>query len=291
MTVMKNIKHLSKESFIELINFIINDTGINKIYFSQKTPMIKGAVSLMNTTSLDITLSGKKHICFASDGQTQDVFLTPGDIHCSPPLHWKKPLWDSLHEMSSIVYHPDYIRLTYINYNKIQSYQTSHPAAEIFYHTSIPLSITGTSILRALALSADSGNSTGAPELLKALLKITLETLEKDAFSFTGKSHRTWFQIKQYIQEHFSSPINRAHVATVFKLNPSYISRLFNEHGNESFNSMLRRLRLDHAALLLKQTNLTVYEITDACGYFSSTYFISAFHKQFGMSPGKYRLL
>jgi AraC-like DNA-binding protein len=35
--------------------------------------------------------------------------------------------------------------------------------------------------------------------------------------------------------------------------------------------------------------NLTIDEITDTCGYFSSTYFISAFHKYFGVPPGKYR--
>lgn len=286
---MHKPKHQSKDSFIELLKYIINEIGIRKVHFSQKEPICKGVVSLMNTTSLDIPLSGKKHISFAHDGRVQERYITPGEIHCSSPMHWKRPLWDSLHEMSSIVYHSDYIRLTYINHNQVEPNYISHPAAEVFYHTSIPLDITGKSILRTLTLMADSGEESGSKELIIALLKITLRTLENDTFTFSGKAHKTWIQITQYVQEHFSSPINRAHVASVFKLNPSYVSRLFNDQGNESFNAMLRRLRFEHAALLLKQTNLTVDEITDACGYLSSTYFISAFHKHFGISPGKYR--
>jgi AraC-like DNA-binding protein len=47
---------------------------------------------------------------------------------------------------------------------------------------------------------------------------------------------------------------------------------------------------MEHAAILLEQTDLTIDEITDICGYASSTYFIAAFHKHHGKPPGKYRL-
>ncbi|HCE43265.1 MAG TPA: hypothetical protein DET40_06935 [Lentisphaeria bacterium] len=287
---MLKVKHLSKDSFMALLKHIIKDVGVRKVYFSQKEPRPDGKTTLMTSASLDIPLSGRKHMNFAGAGEIKDQFLSPGEIHFCPPMHWKNPLWDSLHEMSSIVYHPDYVRLTYINYNRLSTYFDSH-SAKISYHTSIPLEIAGTSILRTLTLMADSGIEDGAEDLISALLKITLRTLEKDTFTFTGKAQKTCIQIKQYVQDNFSSPINRAHVASVFKINPSYISRLFNEQGQESFNSMLRRLRLEHAALLIKQTNLSIDEITDSCGYLSSTYFISAFHKHFGVSPGKYRNL
>lgn len=287
---MLKVKHLSKDSFMSLLKHIIGDVRVRKVCFSQKEPRPDGRITLMTSPSLDIPLRGRKHMNFASGGEIKDLFLSPGEIHFCPPMHWKKPLWDSLHEMSSIVYHPDYVRLTYINYNKLSTYYDSH-SAKISYHTSIPLEIAGISILRTLTLMADSGNESGAEELISALLKITLRTLEKDTFTFTGKAQKTCIQIKQYVQDNFSSSINRAHVASVFKINPSYISRLFNEQGEEGFNQMLRRLRLDHAALLATQTNLTVDEIADSCGYLSSTYFIAAFKKHFGVSPGRYRCI
>ncbi len=287
---MLKVRHLSKSSFTGLLKFIIRDIGARKVHFSQKEPIISEKFSLMQPSTLDIALSGRKHMKFASGGEIKDLFLRPGEIHFSPPMHWKKPIWDSLHSMSSIVYHPDYVRMTYINFNKLSPYYDSH-AANIYYHTSIPLEATGVSILRTLSLMGDSGCSEGAEESVVALLKITLKTLEKDTFSFTGKAHKTYFEVKQYLQDNFSSPINRAHVASIFKLNPSYLSRLFDEQGEEGFNSMLTRLRLEHAVLLLKQTSLTIDEVADSCGYLSTTYFISAFRRHFGVSPGKYRNL
>ena len=287
---MVKVEHQSKESFSSLLEYIIEDIGVRKVYFSQKTPILKGRVSFMDIDSLDIPLSGTKHMNFANGGETLDVHLTPGDIHCAPAMHWKRPLWDSPHEMSSIVYYNDHIRLTYINNVIPTSRLNEHPPATIFYHTSIPLEITGTSIWQTLGLMADSGNEVGAVESLNALLRITLDTLKSDTSTNTGKARNTWLMITQYMRDHFDSPINRAHVAHVFKLNPSYVSRLFKSFGNENFNAMLRRIRFEHAAILLTRTNLTIDEITDACGYLSSTYFISAFHKQYGMPPGKYRI-
>lgn len=287
---MLKVEHLSKESFTGLLKYIIEDIGVRKVCFSQKSPMPKGRVSLMGVDSLDIPLSGIKHMNFANGGETVDIQLRPGEIHCAPALHWKKPLWDTPHEMSSIVYYHDHIRFTYINNDIPSAYSSGHPAATTFYHTSIPLEITGFSILKTLGLMADSGNEVGAVDSVKALLAITLDTLESDASITIGKARNTWLMITQYMRDHFDSPINRAHVAHVFKLSPSYVSRLFKSFGNENFNAMLRRMRFEHAAILLKRTDLTVDEITDACGYLSSTYFISAFHKQYGMPPGKYRI-
>lgn len=286
------IKHLSKESFIELMQYIIDEIAIRKVHFNQKEPLPQGRSKkgnlFLNDVSLEIPLSGIKHICYASEGKIQDVTLEPGEILFSAPMHWKTPQWDSFHTMSSILFFSEYVRITYIEFNRLSSSYEYRPA-EIFYHTSIPLISNGKSILGILSHISESGDKTGAEDLLKALLKSTLKTLQNDTFELTGKAQKTWLQIRHYLLDNFSSPINRAHVAYVFKITPSYVSQLFKSHGDESFNHMLRRLRLEHATALLKHTNLTVDEITDRCGYLSSTYFISAFHKHFGLPPGKYR--
>ena len=46
--------------------------------------------------------------------------------------------------------------------------------------------------------------------------------------------------------------------------------------------------RLKKAAELLIQGNMKIYEISEACGFSSQSYFWSAFIKQFGMSPSNY---
>lgn len=287
---MLKIEHLSKKSFIHLLQYILFDIGVEKVCFSHKTPEGKKVTGLMNNASLDIPLSGRKHTRFIHKGKSKEVYLNPGDIHYTASKHWKQPLWDSVHKMSSIVYYHEYVRITYIDFDDFNSGSESHLPADIFYHTSNPLNMSGTQILRILEYMTESEKETGAVSLVRALLEITLETLINDSASSIGKAEKTYTQIKNYLFDHFGSPINRSHVANVFQLNPSYISRLFNERGSECFNEMLRRLRIEHAALLLRQTNMSLDEITDCCGYLSSTYFSSAFHKYFGLPPGKYRI-
>ena len=243
---------------------------------------------MTNESRLDIPLSGLKHISFASGGKISESVMKPGELHYCPPLHWKYPQWDYLHEMSSIIYYSTHIRFTYINFNHLDSFYDSH-AATIYYHTAKPLSEAGNAILRALNLLSEHSNKAGIIDLITGLLKITLEELKEDKQISSNKANQTKLRIIHYIQENFNSPINRAHVAQVFNLTPSYVSRLFMGNDEEGFNPMLRRLRLEHAVLLLKNTNMSIEEITDACGYLSSTYFIAAFKKHFGMPPGKYR--
>lgn len=51
----------------------------------------------------------------------------------------------------------------------------------------------------------------------------------------------------------------------------------------------MRRLRIDHARRLLAETNLTMQEIAEACGYASYNYLGNVFKKETGISPGRYR--
>ncbi len=283
-----NVEHLSKDSFISLMRHIIDSIGVYKVYISEKEPAKSGALSMTCESRIDIPLSGRKHIAYASRGRITETVMEPGELHYCPPFHWKWPLWDYVHEMSSIIYNSAYIRITYINFSQLNSVYESR-GADIYYHTSKPLNEAGSALLRTLNLISEHPNDAGVAELITGLLKITLEELKKDTRLPAGKADLTKLRIKQYIQENFYAPINRAHVAQVFGITPSYISRLFTENGEENFNHMLRRLRFEHSTLLLKNTNMSLDEITDACGYLSSTYFIAAFKKHFGISPGRYR--
>ena len=53
-------------------------------------------------------------------------------------------------------------------------------------------------------------------------------------------------------------------------------------------NDLIKISRLKKAAELLIQGNMKIYEISEAVGFSSQSYFWSAFIKQFGVSPSKY---
>lgn len=287
---MQHITHLSQESFVKLFGYILNDLNIRKVYLSQKAPACKSRKTPVTPFArIDIPLSGRKHMQFACNNEIQDINMQAGELHYCPPLCWKLPLWDSLHSMASIVYAPGYIRFTYINHDHLSSVY-EREGAHIFYHTAKPLSPAGYATIHALNIYAESASDSGAEkELMQALLKLTFEELKNDHPRTFGKAHATWLRINQYLQENFYYPINRAHVAKEFDLNPSYVSRLFVEEGTDGFNATLRNLRMEHAALLLKNTSMSVAEICDECGYLSTTFFIAAFKNHFGIPPGKYR--
>ena len=57
-----------------------------------------------------------------------------------------------------------------------------------------------------------------------------------------------------------------------------------------SISDYINQVRMKHAALLLKETDLTVKEITEKIGITNSQYFFVLFKKYSGLSPAKYRI-
>lgn len=287
------IESLSKESFVFLLQYIINDIGVKKVVFSRKTPTVPpGAnrVLMAAETRIDIALSGVKHMVYPDGDNVRDIFLQPGEMHYCPSQYWKIPVWDSSHEMSSVVIRKECIRIIYLKYDH-DDLTHVFPKANVFYHTSLPMNEAGLAVIKSLNALADSAETTNVEvDLLNVLLKIALYDLENDHPCRLGKGHITWLQINEYLNENFCYPINRASVAKVFKLTPSYISRLFVSEGGEGFNTTLQRLRMNHAKLLLKTGSDTIKEIADQCGYVSTTSFIATFKKYHGIPPGRYRI-
>ena len=60
--------------------------------------------------------------------------------------------------------------------------------------------------------------------------------------------------------------ITRESVAAHFQITPSYISHLFKRYSDCSFNQLLQRLRLNHAAKLLTSSDMPIKLISSECG-------------------------
>lgn len=279
----------SKEAFIRLLEHVINELKVHKVFSSESTPFKRnGPVSVTNEHRFDIVISGVKHMTFAAGGTIKDIMMEPGDVHYAPPNNWKWPVWDSFHEMSSILFGPDYIRLTYINYNKYTEYFKTHGAL-IYYITSNGVDQAGQKILSAMQLIAQTGKDSELNNLFMIMLRLTLDCLIKDEPCINNRSRETWHKLVNYLNNNFYYPINRAHVAAEFGLSPSYISRLFKREGNTGFNETLRNLRMEYAIRLLSDSDMNIKEITEQCGYLSDTFFIAAFKNHYGVSPGQFR--
>jgi AraC-like DNA-binding protein len=78
-------------------------------------------------------------------------------------------------------------------------------------------------------------------------------------------------------------------VADVSGLSAPYFSTVFKEEMGENLSNYLNRLRVDRAAKLLIETDLSLSEIAGSCGFEDQSWFSKIFKSYTGLSPGKYR--
>lgn len=109
------------------------------------------------------------------------------------------------------------------------------------------------------------------------------------ALSKQAASNPNMTMILNYIQEHYMEPISLTEIANQFHFNPSYLSSYFSAHNSEGFSEYLNRVRVERAAQLLEQGEMSISEISEHVGYSDHSYFTKVFKKINGVSPSQYR--
>jgi two-component system response regulator YesN len=94
---------------------------------------------------------------------------------------------------------------------------------------------------------------------------------------------------KKYIQENYHKDINLESVAKKFLVSSSYLSKLFKEEFRENFIDYLTRVRVEKSIDLLKNTTLSIKEISYKLGYGDPNYFCKVFKKVTGYTPTEIR--
>lgn len=283
------IKHLDRCSFIELLQYFIDNIGVCGFYHSVKSESMSDFLEPLDIyPRFDLVLSGSKHMKFPGEDKVEDLHMQPGDVHFCPPHNWKCPVWDSPHEFSSLIYTREFIRMTYMQYDKNDSWNNRKPA-NIYYHTATPPVKAERGILDAFMELPDGVSVKVRKSLFDALIRLTVEHLKNDNSPMPGKADITWERINLYLRDNFHRNISRDDVADSLNITPCYISKLFSKRASETFNGRLRRLRLEYMAVLLETTDLTIDEMTLRCGYQSTNSVISAFKRIFKMPPGEFR--
>ena len=83
--------------------------------------------------------------------------------------------------------------------------------------------------------------------------------------------------------------MNRSFIAKVIHMNPDYISYLFHKESGQALTTYILNERISLAKKLLGSSNITIQEITEQCGFSTTSYFHKQFKRVTGMTPQQYR--
>jgi AraC family transcriptional regulator len=96
-------------------------------------------------------------------------------------------------------------------------------------------------------------------------------------------------RVRAHMAEHLAEPLTLAELAAVAGLSPWHFLRVFKaEHGTTPMRH-LADLRVRAAQDLLTSTSRSVTEVAYACGFSSPGHLTTAFQRQLGATPTRYR--
>ena len=95
--------------------------------------------------------------------------------------------------------------------------------------------------------------------------------------------------IKEYIEINFKEDLPLDKLAKIIGMNKFDFSKIFKGRFGKSYLSYLNDVRIEKAAELLKNDELSVTDVVFFVGYKSVEHFDRLFKKQYGMSPRDYR--
>lgn len=94
-------------------------------------------------------------------------------------------------------------------------------------------------------------------------------------------------QIIDYMDDH-SDVVTLKDIAAHFSYHPNYISSLLHKETGRKFTEILLEKRMKRAVLLMKNTSLSIEEISSLLGYSNHSNFYKAFKEYYGVTPRKY---
>jgi LacI family transcriptional regulator len=92
-----------------------------------------------------------------------------------------------------------------------------------------------------------------------------------------------------YLRENYQRRVTIRNLAEITHLSRRHLSRLFKEETGGTIVEELRRLRLEHAASLLKDTKMRIEEVARACGFRNANYLSRVFTEEYGIPPAHWR--
>jgi len=97
------------------------------------------------------------------------------------------------------------------------------------------------------------------------------------------------YRIIHYISAHACEEITLESASHALGISVSHLSHFFSERMHTSFRRFINGIRIERARLMMRDPNLTLTEISDACGYMNMRTFHRAFQMEMDCLPSDYQ--
>lgn len=93
----------------------------------------------------------------------------------------------------------------------------------------------------------------------------------------------------EYLRLNFSQQVSLAQLAKYVGFSENYLSAVFKKEVGMTISQYIAHLRCAKAAEMLRDTAISIQEISSHVGYTDNNYFVKVFRKQYGVTPSEYR--
>jgi len=147
------------------------------------------------------------------------------------------------------------------------------------------------SLLRAIELKADDLYAQSAAAWLALhLVGFHLQSRRADEMLYRPTlSDGRLASVIEYMSVHYAQPLSLDELASVACISKYHFVRVFRAKVGQTPHSFLTELRLQAAQRMLNGSDLSIAEISAACGYPGPAHFSTAFARKYRMSPTAFR--
>lgn len=95
--------------------------------------------------------------------------------------------------------------------------------------------------------------------------------------------------IYSYTMKNFYKKIHVKEIASIAYLSQHSFCRYFKQKTGKTYTNFLHEIRIKHACKLLSETNLSIAQITNECGFVNFANFFRYFKQLTGQTPAEYK--
>lgn len=176
---------------------------------------------------------------------------------------------------------------------------TAHPSKNInievddkfLHHHNLKFSMSSSAHIKFIVLKVYKEclvNDNDSETSIKALLLNAFEHQQ-------GKSEHTspkWAaQIDEVLHDRWNENVSLAELSDELNLHPVTISKSFPKHFHCTLGEYSRKIKIDKAVAMIKDSNRSLTEIGLECGFFDQSHFIKVFKEITRFTPKEYRCL